>query len=172
MDHKPRFASAELREERLVRGEIRYPAAENVDQLRMQGQDVLLSMLRIFCFDDQRRLLRLQIETARPQAGDLVFPQSRQRRDGVDPRSRVAVVPLNDFFAGPCCRDQLFEFLGGQRSSSTTYVGFVVQSLYAFDWVCREPKLRRQPIAELLDRLDVVVERPMPEPVLLTHLVE
>nr|WP_235963245.1 hypothetical protein [Tautonia rosea] len=129
----------------------------------MQRQHVPTAVLRAGRLDRDGRLGLVEPERARRQAADLLPPQAGEEADEVGPRPGLPVIALDRLAPGSGRLDQAGDLLGRERAPPVPDVGLGVQPLHADQRVRRQPLRRRQPPAEGVGRLEVVVVRPGPQ---------
>nr|WP_237170675.1 hypothetical protein [Paludisphaera borealis] len=157
LHHQPGFLAFDAGEQQVVRTEILHPFTHHDGQFRVDWQCVFASVFRAGGGDFQNRLLVVEPEGAGGQAAQLLPPQTGEEAGEVGPRPQLAVVALDDAARIPRRLHQPRNFLRRQRPPFMADVGFAVQPLDAGHRVGGQALCRHEPLAEFIDRLEVMV---------------
>jgi hypothetical protein len=148
------------------------PISQHGDKLRMQWKHVLFAMFGYGCLHGQRGRIAVQVETSRRQAGHFLAAQPCHVRDDVDPRTLLTGQIGDDFLAHSSGFHELRHFVRRQRAARMPDIDIGVQPLDAHDRIGRQASRSHQPIAERIERLDVMVIRAMPKVFRFAHFLQ
>ncbi|WP_337173580.1 hypothetical protein [Paludisphaera sp.] len=163
LHHQPSFLPVQPGEERLIGVHACNPIRHHRHQFRVHRQRVFPAVLGAGGPHLQDRLGGMELEAARRQAGQLRAPEPGQKGHEIHPRPPFAAVALDLAAAFPRGRHQPGKLLRRQRPALVAHVGFGVQPVDAGHRIGGQAPARRQPLAEFIHRLEVVVVGARPQ---------